>query len=86
MSRDELIKKMCEDAYTLTCLRGKYSKKKEDAIWNKCTDWNSENPDQEIFMCEKYSDVKPNTCIGFYIEDDYFIFPEFKDPFERGEI
>ena len=50
----------------------KWARDAENAIWQMASDWNSDHPDDEIFMCEKY-DEEQEKVIGFYIEDDWYI-------------
>jgi hypothetical protein len=76
--RDRLIEKMVKMAIAIT---GKNSDKwtwdAEMAIWDLCSDWNSEHYDgmydeAEIFMSD-YQTEDSEYVNGFMIEDDYFI-------------
>lgn len=76
MTREQTISKMMDMANALI---GNWTRAGEDEIWTMCSDWNSEHPDEEIFMCESDMDEYGNTTEyvnGFYIEDDHWIFEE----------
>ena len=70
MNREQLISKMMNMANKLI---NKWTREEEDAIWTLCLDWNSEHPDEEVFMCEYQSDDSEYVN-GFMIEDDYWVF------------
>ena len=69
MDRNETINLMVRLA---NILQKAYSYQLCQEIWKICSEWNSENPEDEIFMCE-HTDCD-NVVDGFYIEDDYWIF------------
>lgn len=70
MTREKLISKMMDKANELL---DNWTRDGEDEIWTMCLDWNSENPDAEIFMCE-YQSEGSEYVDGFMIEDDYWVF------------
>lgn len=76
MTREQLISDMMDKANKLV---GNWTRAGEDEIWRMCCEWNSEHPDEEIFMCESDMDEFGNTTEhvnGFYIEDDHWIFDD----------
>lgn len=76
--RDKLINKMVKMAIAITGKNSdKWTRDAENAIWEMCSDWNSEHYDgmydeAEIFMCDYQTDDS-EFVNGFMIEDDYFI-------------
>ena len=50
-------------------LSKKYSYDLWNEMWDICCDYNRNNPDYEIFMCE---DEDESGTFIYYIEDDYF--------------
>lgn len=71
MTRSEVVKLMIEKANSL--YNNGWSRDGEDEIWTICSDWNSNNPESEIFMSEHVSETT-GYVDGFYIEDDYWVF------------
>lgn len=74
LTRKAVLNTMYGMAYSM--YGGKYSKQTENAIWRIASDWNSEHPDEEIFMGE-YSN-SANRVDGFCIEDDYFLYSDME--------
>lgn len=74
MTRTQTIEMMVKMVKTMYC--GNYSKDLENSIWDICIMWNSENTENEIFMCEHVND--DNVVDGFYIEDDYFLYSDME--------
>lgn len=74
LTRSKVLDTMYKKAYAM--MGGNYSKQCENAIWRMASDWNSEHPDEEIFMCE-YSNTS-NRVDGFCIEDDYFLYSDME--------
>ena len=71
--RDKYIQKMMKKANEL-CKR--YTWEAWEEIWDMCSDWNSTHEQrEEIFMCEHVNE-ETELVDGFYIEDDYWIFPD----------
>ena len=57
-------------------LMNNWTRDGENAIWNIAYDWNRDHDEsEEIFMCEKYDDSL-DELIGFYIEDDYWLYED----------
>lgn len=44
-------------------------------VFTACSDWNSEHPDEEIFMCEMWK-ADGHEHDGLMIEDDVFYYEE----------
>ena len=73
MSRTETIDEMIRMANTLM---NNWTRDGENAIWNIAYDWNRvHDENEEIFMCEKHDDSS-DELIGFYIEDDYWLYED----------
>ena len=77
MKRDKMIEKMIQKAQEITGKNTRnFTWEKHNAIWDMCSDWNSQHAtNEEIFMGEMEAD-KEHPGGGFYIEDDYFIFED----------
>lgn len=74
MTREQTINLMMEKANKLV---NNWTREGENEIWTICIDWNSENEDEEIFMCE-YQSEDSEYVNGFMIEDDYWTFDKDK--------
>lgn len=73
MTKEKMIKKMMQKANELS---RNYTWQGWKEIWDMCSDWNStHNQKEEIFMCE-HENEETGLVDGFYIEDDYWTFPE----------
>lgn len=70
MDKEQVLNKMINMANKL--LDG-WTREKENAIWTLCLIWNTEHPEDEIFMCE-YQSEDSEYVNGFMIEDDYWVF------------
>ena len=65
----EIMMNLANDLY-----KNGWTRDCEDKIWRMCLDWNRDNPDNEIFMCEHENEN--HEVDGFYIEDDYWVFED----------
>lgn len=69
-TRADVIKHLMKMANRLST---RYSYRLNKQMWRLCSDWNSLNPKDEIFMCES-EDGDGRDC--FCIEDDYWYYGE----------
>lgn len=86
MKREKMIDKLINQSLKILENERTYSKEDELKIWGECLDWNSAHPDDEIFMCEYSGHYNTTQVIGYMIEDDIFIYPEYKEAFNEGTI
>ena len=86
MKRDKMIDKLISQSLKILKDDKSYSKCDELKIWEECSDWNSEHSNDEIFMCEYSGHYSTTQVIGYMIEDDIFIYPEYKEAYEHGTV
>lgn len=67
MTRNEVLAQIYRMAEKLS---KEWNYEEDDKMWELCSDWNREHEDEEIFMMQ---DEEENR---FYVEDDYFLYPE----------
>lgn len=86
MKKEKMIDKLIRQSLKILENDKSYSKEDELKIWRECSDWNSEHSDNEIFMCEYSGHYSTTQVIGYTIEDDIFIYPEYKEAYEQGIV
>lgn len=84
--REQFIMDLMADALRISGKNAdNWSRTKEQAIWEKCGEWNDEHdPEHAVFMCEQAKN-SGDEFTGFYIEDDYFI-TEPEEPEDYPEL
>lgn len=69
MNREEQMKKIWAK---MVNLQKEYTWAKYVEVWDMCSDWNREHPEEEIFMCEHFDE--DDHVDGICLEDDYILY------------